>query len=336
MAGKRKNPADCILPPRVYRGKSKFEFHPATGGSVQLGALDSPVSLIWAKYEAALKEIQDKNNLEGLIGGFFGSADYARLGTETRKDYKKYSKKIIPVFGKMDPDGVKPQHVRKYMDKRGVAAPVQANREKAFLSRVYSWAYERGLVAGNPCKGVRQFREEERERYVTDEEYSALYSIAPAVVQVAMEIAYLCLARQGDVLALQKAQLLQEGIFIRQGKTAAKQIKAWSDRLAAVIELAKSLPLKDGITSVYVLHQQNGRRYTRDGFNSRWQQAKEEAQKNHPHLLFDFTFHDLKAKGVSGLEGSLQEKQQISGHKTITQTARYDRKVKIVPVVGGQ
>lgn len=104
---------------------------------MQLCPLDSPVSLIWAKYEAALKNIQEKTNLSGLIDQFFESADYARLGTETQKDYKKYYKKIIPVFGKMDPDGVKPQHIRKYMDKRGVVAPVQANREKSFLSRVY-------------------------------------------------------------------------------------------------------------------------------------------------------------------------------------------------------
>lgn len=336
MAGKRKNPADAILPPRVYRGKSKYEFHPASGGSVSLCPLDSPISLVWAKYEAALKDIEEKTNLAGLFDEFFASADYHKLGAETRKDYKKYARKLVPVFGKMDPDSVKPQHLRQYMDKRGVVAPVQANREKAFMSRVYGWAYERGMVKGNPCKGVRQFKEEERERYVTDQEYNALYEISPIVVKVAMEIAYLCLARQGDVLAVQKAHLLPEGIFIRQGKTAAKQIKAWSDRLASAIELANSLPLKDGVSSIYVLHQQNGQRYTRDGFNSRWQQAKEDAQKKHPHLLFDFTFHDLKAKGVSDLEGSLQEKQQISGHKTITQTARYDRKVKIVPVVGGQ
>lgn len=336
MAGKRKNKEDSIYPPRVYRGKSKFEFHPATGGSKSLCPLDSPVSLVWAAYEDAVKDIEEQVNLAALISEFFASADYAKLGAETRKDYVKYSKKVVPVFGKMLPDSVKPQHVRQYMDARGVAAPVQANREKAFLSRVYSWAYERGKVAGNPYKGVRQFKEEERERYITDEEYNSLYSVAPAVVQVAMEIAYLCLARQGDVLALQKSQLVEQGIFIRQGKTAAKQIKAWSERLERAIELAKSLPLKSGVSSVYVIHQQSGSRYTRDGFNSRWQLAREEAQKKFPHLLFDFTFHDLKAKGVSDLEGSLQEKQQISGHKTITQTARYDRKTKIVPVVGGQ
>lgn len=78
-AGKRKNSADSIYPPRVYRGKSKCEFQPATGGAVQLCPLDSSVSLIWAKYEAALKNIQEKANLSGLIDQFFESADYAHL-----------------------------------------------------------------------------------------------------------------------------------------------------------------------------------------------------------------------------------------------------------------
>lgn len=336
MAGKRKNPSDNALPPRVYRGKSKFEFHPASGGSISLCPLTASISEVWARYEAALLEVDKKTNLSGLVAEFFASADFCKLSPETKKDYQKNAKKLLPVFGKMDPDAVKPQHIRTYMDKRGVTSLTQANREKSFLSRVYGWAYERGKVKANPCKGVRQFKEVARDRYITDEEYNALYSVAPPVVQVAMEIAYLCLARQGDVLALQKSQILPEGIFIKQGKTSAKQIKAWSDRLAAAINLAKTLPLKDGVSSVYVIHQNNGGRYTRDGFNSRWQQAREEAQRQFPHLQFDFTFHDLKAKGVSDLEGNLQEKQQISGHKTITQTARYDRKVKIVPVVGGQ
>lgn len=79
-----------------------------------------------------------------------------------------------------------------------------------------------------------------------------------------------------------------------------------------------------------------GQRYTRNGFNSRWQAARDQAIASFPELSFDFTFHDLKAKGISDLEGSLSEKQAISGHKSIGQTARYDRKTKIVPVVGGR
>ncbi|WP_226888207.1 hypothetical protein [Pectobacterium aquaticum] len=53
----------------------------------------------------------------------------------------------------------------------------------------------------------------------------------------------------------------------------------------------------------------------------------------HPHQGCE---HDLKAKGVSDLDGTLAEKQAISGHMTISQTARYDRKIPIIPVVGGQ
>ncbi len=84
------------------------------------------------------------------------------------------------------------------------------------------------------------------------------------------------------------------------------------------------------------IRQRTGLRYTRDGFNSRWRKAKEAAKEAHPELDFNFTFHDLKAKGVSDLEGSLSEKQAISGHRNMGQTARYDRKIKIVPVVGNQ
>lgn len=42
----------------------------------------------------------------------------------------------------------------------------------------------------------------------------------------------------------------------------------------------------------------------------------------------NFTFHDL--------EGNAYEKQAIAGHKNVEQTINYDRKIKVVPVVGAQ
>ncbi|WP_282806668.1 integrase [Hafnia alvei] len=64
--------------------------------------------------------------------------------------------------------------------------------------------------------------------------------------------------------------------------------------------------------------------------------AQKAAAVKYSELDFNFTFHDLKAKGISDLEGTLNDKQAISGHKNATQTARYDRKIAVVPVVGGQ
>lgn len=77
-------------------------------------------------------------------------------------------------------------------------------------------------------------------------------------IQVAMELAYLCCARQHDILTLKKDQLMESGIYIKQGKTGKKQIKGWSGRLRKVIKMAESLPNKSGIPGLYVIHQQNG------------------------------------------------------------------------------
>ncbi|PHM33288.1 tyrosine-type recombinase/integrase [Xenorhabdus innexi] len=336
MARKRNNPADNWMPPRVRRGRSAYEFQTPDCRTIRLCDFSATQTEVWIAYEKMLAEEKNEETLAALVKAFFRSPDFTDLSPQTQSDYLKNSKKLLPVFGKMHPNNVKPEHVRKYMDKRGMKSKTQANREKNFLSRVYGWGYERGLVERNPCKGVRQFKEKARDRYITDEEYNALYSISPPVVQVAMELAYLCCARQSDILALTYAQINDTGIFIKQSKTSVSQIKAWTERLHNAIELSKTLPIDKGMSSIYVLHQRNGTRYARDGFNSRWRKAREQAAQNFPELDFHFTFHDLKAKGVSDLEGPLAEKQQISGHKNITQTARYDRKVNVVPVVGGQ
>ncbi|WP_340610815.1 tyrosine-type recombinase/integrase [Xenorhabdus bharatensis] len=337
MARTRKNAADKRLPKRVYRGKTKYEFHPARGGSISLCPLDAPLSIIWAEYEKILCDMsREENSVSNLIKQFLASADFKDLALDTKKDYRKYANKLTPVFGKMSPDNVKPEHIRKYMDKRGLSSRTQANREKTFFSRVYKWGYERGIVKSNPCKGVKQYKEKARERYITDAEYAALYSVSPTVVKVAMELAYLCCARQADVLTLTRSQLMEKGIFIRQGKTGKQQIKAWTKRLENIIKMSDTLITEPGVVSIYVICQTNGHKYTRDGFNSRWRKARQMAKDEFPNLDFNFTFHDLKAKGISDLEGTLAEKQVISGHKNITQTARYDRKIEVVPVVGGQ
>ena len=336
MPRSRKNSADNWMPPRVRMGKSAYEFRSTDGRTIRLCDADLSKAQVWAAYEKFINEIKVGTNFLALCADFFCSGDFHELAAETRKDYRKYSAKVNVVFGKMKPDNIKPEHIRQYMDKRGIKSRVQANREKAFMSRVFRWAYERGKVKMNPCQGVKQFKEKARTRYVTDKEYQALFNTSPPSVRVAMELAYLCCARQGDILSLKKSQLLDDGIFIQQGKTAVTQIKAWTDRLHAVINLAENLPLNPGMVSIFVLHQPSGSRFTRDAFNAQWMKSKKAASEKHPDLDFQFTFHDLKAKGISDLKGTLNEKQEISGHKNVSQTARYVRKVSIVPVVGGQ
>ncbi|EFC5435297.1 TPA: tyrosine-type recombinase/integrase [Escherichia coli] len=206
-------------------------------------------------------------------------------------------------------------------------ASVQANHEHSSMSRVYRWGYQRGFVPGNPCVGVDKYPKPQRDRYITDEEYLAIYDCATDPVKAAMEIAYLCAARVSDVLKMDWNQIMDKGIFIQQGKTGVKQIKAWTDRLHSAVNLCRKSG-EDGA----VIKTMYGERYSYKGFNEAWRKARNAAAEKIGRPL-DCTFHDLKAKGISDYEGSGRDKQKFSGHKTESQVLVYDRKVKISPTL---
>lgn len=329
---RRNNPKDAWMPPRVYRGKSAYEYHPKTGGALKICSLTEANWFVLKTFEELLSSLEIKNTLAGLIDDFFQSADFLELSPTTQKDYKKYSIKVVAVMGKANPHKIERKHIRKYMDKRGIKSKVQANREKAFLSRCYRWALERDIVTKNPCTGVRAFKEQARRRYIENWEYETVYNFAAPHIKVAMEISYLCAARKGDVLAMTWAQISSEGIYIKQGKTGVEQIKAWSPRLEKAIELAKQARTGN-IISRWVISQPSGKSYTERGFDQGWIDARAAARKE-SGLALDFTFHDIKAKSVSDYEGSSKDKQQLTGHKTESQVAAYDRKLKVTPTLG--
>jgi len=140
-----------------------------------------------------------------------------------------------------------------------------------------------------------------------------------------MEISYCCAARQGDVLGLQRKQLLNEGIYIKQGKTNKAQIKRWTPRLKAAVELA----LKQQVTHnlLYVFADPKGNKVSAVRLRHWYAAAKAQAQAANPTMKIDFTYHDIKAKSISDWTG---DKQKFSGHKTAAQVAVYDRKTQVV------
>ena len=125
-------------------------------------------------------------------------------------------------------------------------------------------------------------------------------------------------------MALTRFQLTDDGILIYQGKTGKKQVKEWTPRLREAITVALAAPSK--VPTTYVLHTRSGARYSASGFHSLFYRAKVRAGKKEG-IATDFTFHDLKAKGVSDFEG---DKRKFSGHATERMVAVYDRKLEKV------
>ncbi len=118
-------------------------------------------------------------------------------------------------------------------------------------------------------------------------------------------------------------RISDKGIFIQQGKTGKKQIKAWTPRLHEALETAQD---------ALVIYNSDQGQFIRKTFNNRWLKAVRAAQNELGRQL-DYTFHDIKAKAISDFEGSSRDKQIFSGHKTENQVLIYDRKVQISPTL---
>lgn len=324
---RRKNSADAWLPPRVYPSKYGYHWQPKSGGKVRIAPPDASKSAVIRAYDKAVQEYR-RDTFAVLADEYLNSAQFRQLSARSQRDYDKIVLSLKKVFGKARIDDIEPRHVRRYMDLKGEKAPVSANRHLAIMSTIFSWGYERGLAKMNPCKGVRRHKESARDRYVEDWEYQAVYGQASDLLKAAMEISYLCAARKGDVLRLQRQALRPEGVFIRQGKTGVQQIKEWTPRLRAAIELGLNSPATQ--PTMFVIHTRTGTPMTESGLNAHWREAWNRVVKNHPDLA-KFTFHDLKAKGISDYEGG--DKRAFSGHKTERQVASYDRKVKVSPTL---
>lgn len=97
-------------------------------------------------------------------------------------------------------------------------------------------------------------------------------------------------------------------------------ITLWSDRLRDAINIAKNQ--ERNISSDIIFSNEIGIQITDSAFSSSWGRRMEEFVEAGGKR---FTFHDLKAKGISDFEG---DKQVAGGHKTNAMTARYDRKKK--------
>jgi integrase len=333
MVGKRKNPRDSWLPPRVYRGRSSYEYKPKGGGTVALCKLgDETEALkaeVWKKYAQA-KESPQQDNVNKLIDHFHKSAQFERLGFRTKQDYLRYSKTIRNVFGEMLPHEVIPHDIRNFMDAyadnknlKGNRKEVTANRHHSYLSVLFSYGVQYNWLSENPAKSVRKFPEKPRDRYIEDHEYNLVFSVAansgyPYVAQM-MEIAYLCRARSQEVLALNESDLLDDGVFIDRGKGSINEITAWSPRLEAAISEARAMNAQ-ALTSITrpIFRARDGLRIRREAFKTAWGRIMKQAES--AGLQNRFKFHDVKAKGIS------DHAKKAGGHKTKKMQAVYDRK----------
>lgn len=333
-----KKRGDEWLPAGVTRGKSSYVLRYYVEGKrreIPLCPLDAPRSTVLKRYEdfRSVGTVAANDTLKWLCDQYLKSEQFKIKKPNTQRDYRLCYEQVVNAplrngskFGDVKYAAITTGAVQKYIDSRH-KAKTRANRERSFLSIVFAWGIRRDLLKHNPVKAAQGYSEQGRTLYVDQSAYDFVYEQAkeaPWYIRPAMEIAYLCRMRSIEVFDLRRLDILDDGLDTRRTKGSKDAVTLWSPRLRAAVDMCKAQ--QTGVASrEYLFADRRGQQITLKAFRTAWGRLMRRAMKD--GLSQRFTFHDLKARGVSNVDG---DKQAASGHRSAAMVARYDRKKKRV------
>lgn len=244
---------------------------------------------------------------------------------QTAAQYQVAARRLQEMLAEFHPEQVRSSdvaQVRRALE----SSPAVANRTLTVLRLIFDYAVEAEIVSANPCVGVKRLKQPTRDRLLSHAEYDRIYRIAKPRLRAMMDLCYLTGQRIGDVLAIKRADLQAEGIYVEQQKTKKRLLIAWTPELKAAVEAAKAL--HGPVAGLYLLKGRQGGPMTYVVAWKDWRAACKAAG------VTDANIHDLRA--MSGTEADAQglNAQRLLGH-TDARTTRMYLRDKTVPIVAG-
>ena len=292
----------------IFNHGAYFFRRPDNQKWIHLGRTESEMYLALAKLTSGSNNVTMEMHFAKYL-----KEDTPKKAPSTQKEEVRIMGNLIKSFGKMMPTEIKPHHVFTYHEARSRTTPNGADREKALLSSVMCKLMNHGIVDKNPCLGIKKNGSKVRMRYVTDEEFEAVYKHASPIMQVAMSIAYLTGLRMGDIISLTKDDIKEDGLYCDTSKTTRAMIYNWSDALLDTINKAR----EHTGDSTYIIANKHGQRYTASGFKSSWQRLMRKTAE--AEGIERFQFRDLRTKAA---EDTTENAQKLLGHSSDAITNR--------------
>lgn len=238
------------------------------------------------------------------------------LSESTRAQYRIAADRLKAIFKNGNPAQVKSKHVAAI--KTSLAdTPNMANRITSFLRTVFTYAVEWGEVDSNPCVGVRRHVEPKRTRLLSDYEWETIHDHADPRLRVIMELQYLTGQRIGDILAIRRNQITDEGIAFEQQKTGAKLVVRWTEALRGTV--ATALELSRGTPTLTLLRGRYGGAPDYRSVLLQWNKACDAAE------VADARLNDGRARAATATDAQGQDAQALLGHASSAMTRRYLR-----------
>ncbi len=257
-------------------------------------------------------------------------------GKKSYQSDKTNSIHPLKYFGTRPIDGIKPRDIYRYFEwrkeqksertKKAVSGPTM-NREKSLISDVFSKAIKWGYIELNPLTQVEGFKENKRDRYITDQEFEAIKKEAQSIPNAShladiLDALYYTAQRSGKIFTLRWNQVDIEGRKITLGEsTTTKKVpeEIWiSQPLFEILSRLKSERAFQKVVGPYVFQKRDGKPYR--SIKTTWKTCCKKAK------VKDARIHDIRHKAITdmGKKGySLQEIAKAAGHTQISTTMRY-------------
>ena len=293
---------------------------------------------------------------------FHKDMDFVELSEATKRDYNickdialSLPTKLDTPLGDLAGEHWSPALVER--TKKKIAQECgksMANHVLRWLRRTFRWAKKNDHWPYNiPTVGVDAFTETPRTRCPDNKTYKALIKYGkkcgksptsskvscPPYLWPVLEIAYQCRLQMIEVLTLTEENASSEGLQANRRKGSNDTLVLWSPRLskawnaalqqrATILEKNEIAP-KDIPKEVFLTRA--GKPLQRSSFDSSYQRFIKRAIEEEVISAEDrFSPHDLKRKGITDMPGTLADKQQASGHKSMKMVADYDQSVAAV------
>ena len=303
---------------RLATGEYRTYYYAWKGGPRLEGRPGSPE--FHASYVAARSErlTLPPDQLISVLEEYRTSVEFLGLAARTRKDYNKHLLTIEQEFGDFPLAALADRRARnEFMSWRNglaVRSKRQADYAFAVLARLLSWAYNRGIIATNPCeRGGRVYRARRSDRVWAAEHEQAFYTAAPSHLHLPLKLALWTGQRQGDLLRLTWSAYDGEYICLRQGKTGVSVRVPVGRPLAQALDRERERQSEtcDALGQQPILMTSHGQAWTESGFRASWRKACLAAG------IENLTFHDLRGTAVTRLANAgctVPEIATITGH----------------------
>jgi integrase len=306
----RRRTRDFNLPPRMARkGASFYHTGQLIDGKRKWTPLGNDVSralLEWAR----LERVESPRTIADGIARHLAAVD---VRDSTRKLYQDYAARICAEFPDRAADSVTRGEIAEWFDRSPHKAMMHC--VLTFLAAAFDRMVRYEWIDTNPARGAWEFKSKPRGRYLEDAEFQAIRGAVPEHVRAAMDIAYLTGARVSDVAKLHHADVRDEGLYVQQKKTGAKQLFVWNDALRAAVARAQAIPRP--VRCLYLFPGQRNGPMRPATLSVAFSKAARTLG------IPDVRFHDIRGKAGTDANAGGISHQALLGHTTQAQSDDY-------------